>query len=450
MRVNCHAHLFNAASVFTPKTISILLNRLGVDRVPQPIISRLAGAFKEAPAAASRERTEDMEFKVLKEFTESASLAEYCRDLPDLDETSYKDIKKEGMENFEKRLLAGRGRGLAEFFSSIDAGIQSPFDFLEFLQIALQPGIKYVTDWLMKQLKPDEAVVALTMDITEGGGANGALWQGQIKETSAQVLAYPGRILPFVCVNPQRDGHLEIMKTALEKQGFVGVKLYPSLGYDLDSDDMRQVYDYCFQHDTPITVHCNRGGFYATKADIDRGHPEKWRPILEDYPGLKVCFAHFGGEENLTDDHSWPGTWTGTILELMKSDSGAGVYADISHHTDNMKGGSKQRNYFERLSALLADETWGRRILFGSDFWLVRLFLRESSYWDYFRSRLSQRELKLTAEDNPADFLGLPLAGRPCASNIARYRDFVAAANIDPQIVKPAPWLLREIKKAQA
>ena len=37
MRVNCHAHIFNAKSVFNTYTIEILINRLAEVDLPEPV-----------------------------------------------------------------------------------------------------------------------------------------------------------------------------------------------------------------------------------------------------------------------------------------------------------------------------------------------------------------------------------------------------------------------------
>ena len=60
MRINCHAHLFNVASVFTPHTLDILLNRIVEMRLPDFIQKELAkeiqGIMKKAGDYVDEER----------------------------------------------------------------------------------------------------------------------------------------------------------------------------------------------------------------------------------------------------------------------------------------------------------------------------------------------------------------------------------------------------------
>ncbi len=280
------------------------------------------------------------------------------------------------------------------------------------------------------------------MDITTGDGSDAKLFKRQVRDTSQAVLDYPGRIFPFFAVNPARGNHLKLMKDALKNGGFVGVKLYPSLGYKLDTPEMDAVFAHCAETETPILMHCNEGGFYARKEYIPYGNPRKWRAILAKYSSLRVCFGHFGGDGNITEHPVDDSSWTGTILELMATYPG--VYADISYNTAPTKSDENAEAYFANLERWLdSDSPYRDRILFGTDFFLVRMRMRESSYWTYFETKLEETSLgvdafKQIAEINPAAYLGLP-ASAPRA-NIARYIDFVVAYS---DCLKRRGWLPR-------
>lgn len=445
MRFNCHAHIFNFKAVFTEKTLQILVSRLSREHWP-------AFAVKAAEKALG---------KLLKgeQLDENILLAELVGALK-ADKAVQKLLQKGAaslppsvsiaLEGDVTGLPAG---ALREILSKVTTALQAADeddaktgdlgDFVAFLALGIKPSIPAVAAKLMEYSGPDTACVALMMDITTGGDADDALFRGQIEDTARAALRFPGRILPFVAVNPLRKLHYERMTHALEERGFVGVKLYPSLGYPVESDEMDRVYRYCIDHDTPLLLHCNNGGFYEKEACIQYCDPAAWEPILAKYRDLRVCFGHFGGDENLTVPAVYPASWTGKILDLMRRFPR--VYADISYHDDPMNGGNAETNYFRNLGEILADPVCGERVLFGSDFLLVRQRLRDDNLWRFFSNRFTAAQFKRITETNPTAYLGLPGAnGRGARPNVLRHLRFLAKYNLEVG-EQPAPWVLQAI-----
>ena len=111
-----------------------------------------------------------------------------------------------------------------------------------------------------------------------------------------------------------------------------------------------------------------------------------------------------------------------------------------------MKGGVDEENYFANLKSLLKTSTVKDRILFGSDFFLIRVRLREDSHWRYFESKFSAAEFKRITEANPINFLGLPDdKGVGAQPNIDRYVDFIAQHNKEVGDT-PSSWLAQAVK----
>ena len=326
-----------------------------------------------------------------------------------------------------------------------DARRQHTFtDLLDFLIVGFKPSIAAVTANILEQLTPEDVLITLMMDITKGTGRDRKLFEKQIADTSMQILRYPGRILPFFAINPIRQDFLVLMEKALNAQGFVGIKLYPSLGYDIACDEMSEVFRYCHLRQVPIMVHCSKGGFYSRESDRKRSEPKLWKPVLKKYPGLKVCFGHFGGGENLCRT-SLVRTWTQQILDLMKIPENTGVYADVSFHSEPMRGGDQESCYFDHLRELLKDQLVGERILFGTDFWLVRMVLTENNYWRYFEETLNDKDLFIKATlTNPKRFIGIGETGKS-ALNIRNYIRFVIDNHAAANAAGAAQWLLDEI-----
>jgi predicted TIM-barrel fold metal-dependent hydrolase len=156
------------------------------------------------------------------------------------------------------------------------------------------------------------------------------------------VLPFRGRIHPFAPFDPARElayrhglpgpddvsaekySSLELVKDAIRNKGFIGVKVYNTLGYrplgNTAVDKKRQrifrrnkmeqysvftgeefdqvlaeLYTFCLHEQVPITAHCVYNGIEAYPgASFDFGHPAYWRAVLDEFEGLHVNLAHFG------------------------------------------------------------------------------------------------------------------------------------------------------------
>jgi predicted TIM-barrel fold metal-dependent hydrolase len=446
MRINAHSHIFNLKSVFTQETMDILLRRVTDIDMPELLKSEVQTLLTDAITKAGNfTEVESMLEKFVKEIAIGEKLKEFGGDHPvNLELIGGDLLEKVGVE-----LLSNLLKRVTRIVNSAvkDARDQHSFeDLLDLLIIGLKPSIAAVTSRIMRQLSNDDVIVALMMDITKGGNQDQALFNQQIKDTADQIPRYPGRILPFIAVNPLRDDHRLIMERALLSNGFVGVKLYPSLGYSVNSQPMQEVYRYCHTRDIPILMHCSNGGFYADEAFRKNSEPKLWKPILKKFKGLKICFGHFGGAESLCGADIEPNSWTQQILELMENPENKGVYADISFHSEPMKNGAMENNYFKNLKLLLNSQVFGDRILFGTDFWLVRMVLTEKNYWEYFESTLNDKNLfvKMTST-NPKRYLGISDVPGQSNENIKNYIKFIAdhQSVVDPEAA--SQWVIDEI-----
>lgn len=461
--INSHTHIFNFSSVFTEKSLSILLQRLTREKL---------GYFDGRLQKALQKKIADLLNPCLTKAGEAVDtntlIKDWLQDLK-LDEKFNALLEEQWPQaktqidviNNEELWHIGAGvlsDVLAKIWKRIsmtndvrEAGL---LDMISFLYIGLQPSIAKVVSILLAHTPKDSGLIALTMDVGNKDIADRAVIANQFRDTAAMVLHYPGRVLPFVAVNPLIANHHIIMSKALEEQGFVGVKLYPSLGYNLSlnekpSGPMLKICLYCQDTQTPIMCHCSKGGFYRFKKDIIRGRPVNWRPLLEKFPALKICFAHFGGGEALLDRPMKTGeaaeNWTEEIRALMRDFEG--VYADISHHDDPMLANDpvKEANYFDNLKEMLTSSPYQERILYGSDFSLVRRVARDDSYRKYFVDHLDDTALfDKMAVDNPARYLGLPVRGTDMGQNMRRYLDFVYNNSSQCRSQPPA-WLVAAI-----
>ncbi|MFW5973715.1 MAG: amidohydrolase family protein [Bacteroidota bacterium] len=434
MRINGHAHIFNLQSVLTDEAISIIVNRIRRAGVP--------GFIADAVEKLLRDQLDHPEYlnedELLARFVDAMLKSDRLRDAGNLP--------------LEVHTLGGATgslgvRALRSVLNEISRSVaprggpgMGPWDVYETLRVALQPDIPRVAGKLLAHLGPEDALVALMMDITsESEGERDRLnFRRQIRGTQEAVLTHPGRVLPFFAVNPKRKDHFDLMKHAVLEDGFLGIKLYPSLGYALDTAEMRKVLEFCREHDVPITIHTSAGGFKRDDASADFSHPRHWRGLLQPDDSLRVCFAHCGGWGGLSGLVEDQAAWTEQILQLMDDFSGA--YADISYHVDQMRSPEAEQAYFAALKTLIDTDSRGDRIVFGTDSWLLRLSLDDAIYWTYFERHLGPERFRKIARDVPINFLGLPVDGRPLRDNIRRHLEWLTD-RADEVGAPPAAWI---------
>lgn len=234
----------------------------------------------------------------------------------------------------------------------------------------------------------------------------------QVHFMSQIALKYPGRIMPFVMLDPRRPNSAQLVIQALDKLGFLGVKMYPPLGYHPDPDsiinppavsgELREVYKYCEDNFIPITTHCSPGGAYGS--DIYRDieslpqftHPSNWAGVLKKYPNLYLNLGHGGGRW-LHKNSWWP-----DVLHLINTFPH--VFADVAYH-DGALEIKTQVEYFKILTGILAIPGVQDRILFGTDWPMIRHRWRMKDFIAPFTARLPKPQMQQIAFDNPIKFL---------------------------------------------
>lgn len=265
----------------------------------------------------------------------------------------------------------------------------------------------------------------------------------QVMLISDIAAAYPARIMPFIMFDPRRKAASDLVITALEKYGFLGIKMYPSLGYHPDpssllndketNKQLAKVYKYCSASEklVPITTHCSRGGAYSSQLMGSRevvqllSRPSNWEGVLRKHKELHLNFAHFGGQEGTGKDKRHLNTdaqsWCSTIQKMMGNYEN--VYADTSYHDDALYKKTSKR-YFRDLNKLIDNGTTRDRIIFGTDWLMTRHTWKEREYAAAFmRSRGEM--LDLIAFQNPLNFL-FPARELP-----QRILDFYKSRNVD-------------------
>lgn len=233
---------------------------------------------------------------------------------------------------------------------------------------------------------------------------------------------------------------------------FIGFKMYPPLGYKpLDSrlPHLEDYYKRCETEGIPILTHCSPGGMTTHEAEMyykldkkelepqpkvdaitgggsvrqlgydpakpdgyffdEYVHPKNWRTVLEKYPNLKLCLAHFGGDEwkkiGLESD------WVQEIVKLTKEFPN--VYADMSCF--NLKDGAVLKNVktlFREMRYTRYYQHLQDKVIFGVD-WYLSIITKAPEYKEYVESffdnmtEIDPWQWYRSALVNPTTFYGL-------------------------------------------
>lgn len=104
---------------------------------------------------------------------------------------------------------------------------------------------------------------------------------------------FPGRFIGYANINPAQPDAPDKVKQAA-KDGFKGIKLYPSSWKDLKVYDepCYPVYDACLANDMLVFLHF--GITIGGQADLRNGNPIDIQVPSRDYPDLNFIIAHFG------------------------------------------------------------------------------------------------------------------------------------------------------------
>ena len=205
---------------------------------------------------------------------------------------------------------------------------------------------------------------------------------------------------------PGDEDPMSVVSAAIER-GFVGVKLYPPMGFRaIDNGDLAderfneppylrsaetglgsqigrkldaalsQLYAWCGANNVPIMAHTSHS--FGPNGDYeDRADPAFWGEVLEQraFPRLRVNMAHFGHFNNAVS-YSRPASyvekcWEWTVGKIITSSADGYAYADISSLGEILKVGASKK-VLECMKAF-KDRFPGseERLLYGTDWSMI-------------------------------------------------------------------------------
>ena len=260
--------------------------------------------------------------------------------------------------------------------------------FIEFFESAREKNLRTFAYQIRGARDPlDKKYTILTplvmdFDLIKGSRENVA-WQvdrlvDAIRKEAGELDNHKTRVFPFLGVDLRRfdrgdvagkfdallascEGMKPSEKRArlgsLANGDLIGLKLYPPIGFYPSPPQgatnwkkrrrqYREFFRLCAEREIPITVHCQPGSYrphpISEEEAGDFAHPAHWRRVMEEFPRLRVNFAHFGGDGQVVETvlrralfggqvpkkTLKKSTWTYALLELLKRYEH--TYADIS------------------------------------------------------------------------------------------------------------------------
>ena len=308
--------------------------------------------------------------------------------------------------------------------------------YAQILEVSYKRSQEHVFELLRSFYPQDTRFVVLPMDMELMGAGRVAK---SIDEQHAELAQlrdrYPELVIPFAAADARRADVVEKTKRWIEEKRFRGIKLYPPIGYHPNDAALRPLYAYAAERGIPVMTHCSRPSSVQYRGEptermrtdpltgqrLSLGRlelltlftdPDAYVPILEAQPALKLCLAHFGGAgdwEAYLNDPWAPGSpageksWLAKIMDMLRSGAYENLYTDISYTV------FANEEYVYLLEVLLSDERVSRRVLFGSDFYVVEnAELEERRTSVRVRGMLGEDLFRTIAHDNPREYLGDP------------------------------------------
>jgi predicted TIM-barrel fold metal-dependent hydrolase len=315
--------------------------------------------------------------------------------------------------------------------------------YANFLDISYLNSQREIFELLRGYYPLNTVFVVLPMDMDYmGAGKMPQPYEEQLAELEelCNSADYGEQIIPFIAIDPRRPGFMDLLTHWVEEHNFRGIKLYPNLGYYPSSPALAPLWQYAESRQLPIISHCSPGGIFqkhlpnpqerinpltgsllaSTSPRQFARHfadPDQYVPVLEKHPYLKLCLAHFGGDEEWLRYYQqpWLGvsgnrkagiaserSWFNKIVDLLRSEKYPNLYTDIAYTvfnlTDNMP----------LLKVILNDPLVRERVLFGSDYYMVEQErFEERRLSILLRSVVEEDLFGKIANENPRRFLGL-------------------------------------------
>lgn len=467
LTIDIHAHVFNGSDLQIKNFLLRILGRKDPDtyRLAAELLEEAGRNF--APSGAQ----ELAELQRIDEILKSCPASGIAQVLNDEREAGYQRAK-EDLQSALRRVQSRKSRlvrsplelqieDLPEQYSDYKKlsqrarfsmkkiTLEGLRDFLiRNFQFRYMNVYTYLLEYSGGQTRKVDLLVAHLVDYDwpiGGGYPTTTSLSGQVRvmERISQVTG--GRVLCFAPYDPFKEiaggASLTFVKDAILNHGFVGVKLYPPMGFaplgnarfpDSFWDDsalpknfprthlglqldeaLTALYRWCQDNGVPIMAHTSASNGPAEKFDR-LTYATYWEEVLNDFRDLRVNFGHFG----ITGLKS--STQSDALSDLMVG--GKYFYADSGYFSEVFGEQSKLERYLRNRMLRTSNRgsaALGHRLMYGTDWEMVVVEGSMSSqYLSNFEEMYKRFDtdpdigLKGTLSDrffgiNAAKFLGL-------------------------------------------
>ena len=177
-----------------------------------------------------------------------------------------------------------------------------------------------------------------------------------------------GRFIGFAGVDPRRGAAGQAMlENALGEQGFSGMKLYPPCGYSPSDPALFPFYEVCAAHGAPVLVHT---GPTSPRLSFRHARPFEVEEAAFRFPTVNFILAHAGV------------VWHEDAALL--AEFRPNVYLDLSGFQTEVRRGGFAEILHRHLRRGLS-----RKLLFGTDWPIYRLFGSQKDWVDAVRSTVA-------------------------------------------------------------
>jgi predicted TIM-barrel fold metal-dependent hydrolase len=350
-------------------------------------------------------------------------------------------LSVKGLGRFAAKTAAGLIKITGPWLVKVLSVAPATKKYANFLAVGIEKTQDTIFEMVKAKYPAGTKIVVLPLNFEfMGAGKLKIPYVQQLAELIDLKKKYPDECLPFVCIDPRMgtaQENVDFVKKYIDI-GFSGIKMYPSLGYYPHDDRLKLVYEYAQKNQVPVLTHCSRGGIhYVNRGKIippDFLHPSNLNPswpvpdinvkstnmgdfknnfiktesyegVLQMFPCLKLCFAHFG----VDDDNPYPtknpehpkDNWYEEIIRLMKAYKN--VYTDISYSLTQDKF---MKGFSADYKGAKLDQVKDK-ILFGTDFFMIEQEKKndDNGLFNLVKAAFGQAEFDKLAGDNVAAFL---------------------------------------------
>lgn len=199
-------------------------------------------------------------------------------------------------------------------------------------------------------------------------------------------------IFPHELIPPDCEGEDFWAANGLQKGGDPW-RLYEVIGRKIDAA-LGDLFDFCVRNNVPVMTHC-RDSQEPTTGYAERAHPRFWRRVVESdrWSKLRLNLGHFGDMYAMAagPSRARASSWAWQVAAL--ADKHPGVYTDVGYFEPIMIGDGEAAaaRFFAEVAAMRGElGVLDRKIMFGTDYHLTGLNENHRAYFSRFAAAFAR------------------------------------------------------------